>query len=147
VKSFVVDASVGAKWFLPAAGEPLAAEAQALLDHYTLGRVRLLVPDFFWAELGNVLWKAVGRSRITEQQAESSIAQARQLGLLMLPALDLLVEALRVALSSGRSVYDSIYVATAISGRVQLLTADERLVYATGSRYPVRWLGALPSLL
>jgi predicted nucleic acid-binding protein len=144
VKSFVVDASVAAKWFLPAAGEPLASEAEELLDHYTQGRVRFLVPDLFWAELGNVLWKAATRGRITAQQAERSIARARQLGLLALPSVDLLVQALTVAFASGRSVYDSIYVAAAIAGRVDLLTADERLVSATGARFPVRWLGALP---
>lgn len=147
MKSFVVDASVGAKWFLPATGEPLAREAQDLLDHYTRGQIRLLVPDLFWAELGNVLWKAAVQGRITQSEAEASIANARQLGLLALPVVDLLMQALTVAFASGRSVYDSTYVAAAIRGKVQLLTADERLVNAVGARFPVRWLGALPSVL
>lgn len=147
MKTFVVDASVGAKWFLPARDEPLASEAQRLLDHYTRGRVRLLIPDLFWAELGNVLWKAATRGRITQLGAEGAVAKARQLGMLILPSVDLLAQALTVALSSGRSVYDSIYVAAAIAERVQLLTADERLVNATGARFPVRWLGALPGIV
>jgi predicted nucleic acid-binding protein len=85
MKSFVVDASVGAKWFLPATGEPLAAEAQALLDHYTLGRVRLLVPDFFWAELGNVLWNVVGslnnrlRARLHRRASWDSLCGLRSI--------------------------------------------------------------------
>ena len=62
-------------------------------------------------------------------------------------AADLLVQALPVAFSSGRSVYHSIYITAAITERVQLLSADERLFLATGARFPVRGLGALPNLL
>jgi predicted nucleic acid-binding protein len=147
VKSFVVDASVGAKWFLPATGEPLASEAQEVLDHYTRGQIRILVPHLFWAELGSVLWKAAMRGRITQPAAEASITKAQRLGLMALPTVNLLAQALGVGFAAGRSVYDSIYVAAAMAERVQLLTADERLVNATGARFPVRWLGALPSIL
>ena len=147
MKSFVVDASVAAKWCLPATGEPLAVEAQELLDQYARGRIGLVVPDLFWAELGNVLWKAVRQNRVTERDAEASIVRVRQLGLLVVPAANLLVEALTVALSSGRSVYDCLYIVTAMAKRVLLLTADERLVNATGVRFPVQWLGALPGIL
>jgi predicted nucleic acid-binding protein len=147
VKSFVVDASVGAKWFLPAAAEPLASEAQRLLELYTQGQVRLLVPDLFWPELGNILWKATLQGRITQQDAESSVARACQLGLLVLPSVDLVAQALTLAVASRRTVYDSVYIAAAMSESVPFLTADERLVNATGARLPVRWLGALPGLL
>ena len=143
----MVDASVAAKWFLPAAGEPLTQEAEELLDYYVREQIRLLVPDLFWSELGNVLWKAVARRRITQEHAESSMGKARQLQLPVLPGVDLISPALTLALASGRSVYDSMYITAAMSKGVQLLTADERLVHATGSRFPVRWLGALPSVL
>jgi predicted nucleic acid-binding protein len=36
-----------------------------------------------------------------------------------------------------------MYIAAAIEKSVDLVTADEKLVNATGSRFPVRWLGAL----
>lgn len=147
MKTFVVDASVAAKWFLPAAGESLTREAEQLLDYYLREQIRLLVPDLFWAELGNVLWKAVARLRITQEHAESSVEKARQLQLPVLPGIDLISPALTLALASGRSVYDSMYIAAAMSESAQLLTADERLVNATGARFPVRWLGALPSIL
>lgn len=147
MKSFVVDASVAAKWCLPATGEPLAVEAQELLDQHARGRIGLVVPDLFWAELGNVLWKAVRQNRVTERDAEASMVRVRQLGLLVVPAANLLVEALTAALRSGRSVYDCLYIVTAMAKRVLLLTADERLVNATGVRFPVRWLGALPGIL
>ena len=114
MKTLVLDASVAAKWFLPAAGEPLTSEAQDLLARFTRGRIRFLVPDLFWPELGSVLWKAAAYGRITKPHAEKSIALARQLGLLILPGVDLIERALSLALESGRSVYDSMYIAAAI---------------------------------
>jgi predicted nucleic acid-binding protein len=57
----------------------------------------------------------------------------------------LLEQALQIAMACDRSFYDSLYVAVAVSAKAELITADERLVNALGSRFPVRWLGALPS--
>ena len=50
--AYVLDASVAAKWFLPAAHETLADEAMRVLDAYVAGQLRLLVPDLFWPEFG-----------------------------------------------------------------------------------------------
>ena len=57
--AYVLDASVAAKWFLHPVRETLTSEALQLLHEYVAGRVRLPVPDLFWSEFGNVLWKAV----------------------------------------------------------------------------------------
>jgi predicted nucleic acid-binding protein len=70
---FVMDASVAAKWFLPPSGEPLSAEARNLLSTYADGRVRFAVPDLFWAECANILWKAVRQGRWTVRSAQASI--------------------------------------------------------------------------
>lgn len=146
MKTFVVDASVAAKWFLPAAGEPLTREAEDLLSSCLREQIRLCVPDLFWAELGNLLWKAVVQRRITQEHAEKSIAKAIQLQLSVLRAVDLISHAVVLALASDRSVYDSLYIAAAMSRGVEFLTADERLVNAIGARFPVRWLGAVPNV-
>jgi predicted nucleic acid-binding protein len=58
----------------------------------------------------------------------------------------LLEDAFALAHAHGRTVYDAIYLALAIESGRELLTADERLVNALGTRYPVRWLGALMPL-
>jgi predicted nucleic acid-binding protein len=147
MKTFVVDTSVGAKWFLPRANESLSGEAETLLDSYTRGQADLLVPDLFWAELGNVLWIAVRHHRITPQQAEVSLTKAQHLGLIVVGSLELLSAAFPVALAADRSFYDSLYVAVALLAKADLVTADERLANAMSPRFPVRWLGALATYL
>jgi predicted nucleic acid-binding protein len=49
---------------------------------------------------------------------------------------------MRIALDFDRTVYDSAYIALAVATGSELITADERLVNALGSRFPVRWLGS-----
>jgi predicted nucleic acid-binding protein len=51
--------------------------------------------------------------------------------------------AIRLALNTGRPAYDAFYVTLAVITGLNLLTADERLVNALGSRFPVIWLGRL----
>jgi predicted nucleic acid-binding protein len=63
VTACVIDASVAAKWFLPASGETLTTEALGMLESYAEGRLRLLAPDLFWPEFGNILWKAARHVR------------------------------------------------------------------------------------
>jgi len=58
-----------------------------------------------------------------------------------IPTSDLLVQALQIAVVCDRTFYDSLYVALAVATKTELVTADERLVNALGSRFPVRWLG------
>ena len=138
----VVDASVAAKWLLPAAGEGLLEQANRLAALHVRRELQLLAPDLIQAEIGNVLWKAVRRNRISQAEAENSLRQFTALSIQVVPTSDLLIQALRIAVTFERSFYDSLYVALAMSTKTELITADERLVNALGSRFPVRWLGA-----
>jgi predicted nucleic acid-binding protein len=81
VSLVVIDPSVAAKWFLPAGGETLTDEALELLGRYAKGEVRFVVPDLFWAEFGNILWKATRLGRLTEAAADSAIGAMRDRGL------------------------------------------------------------------
>ena len=140
---FLVDASVGAKWAAPELIEPLADRANVFLRKYTAGSIRILVPDLFWLEIGSALWKAARRGTITPALAQRSICAMIDHGFPTLPTKAVLPEALKIAVDFGRTVYDSSYVALAVATGSQLITADERLVNALGSRFPVRWLGAI----
>jgi predicted nucleic acid-binding protein len=143
VSLFVVDASVAAKWFLPAEGETLTDEALELLYRYTTGQIRLIVPDLFWSEFANILWKAVRQGRWTKDAADTAIAAMKDRNLPTVPSLALLEAAFAIANAFQRTVYDSLYVALAISSKAQLLTADERLARALAATLPVKWLGSL----
>jgi len=143
VSLFVIDASVAAKWFLPAANEPLTDEALELLKQYANGRVRFVVPDLFWAEFGNVLWKAVRQGRWSREAAEAAITAMKKRDLPTVSSLDLLEAAFAIADAFQRTVYDSLYVALAISSKAVMVTADERLAHALAASLPVKWLRSL----
>jgi predicted nucleic acid-binding protein len=138
----VLDASVAAKWFLPPRDEQLVSEALKLFRDYDAGRVRLIVPDLFWVEFGSIARKAVRRQRWSQSEADTAVTRVRELELESFDCKSLLRAAFNIASVGGRSVYDAIYVALATETRSTMITADERLVNALGSRFPVRWLGA-----
>jgi predicted nucleic acid-binding protein len=139
----VIDASVAAKWFLPPAHETLTDEAVQLLEGYVKGHTRFLVPDLFWPEFGNILWKAVRLGRITRQSAEDALVALEERKIPTAPTSPLLRDALAIATTFDRTVYDSTYVALAEASKMPLVTADERLVNALAARFSVRWLGSL----
>jgi len=143
VTTVVVDASVAVKWCLPSLREELVPEAVELLASSRRDEVRFLVPDLFWVELANVLWKAVRRNEISPSNAASAISFVRDLDITTIPSFDLVPEALHLAIGHGRTAYDSLYVALAMESKAQLITADERLANALAARFPVKWLGAV----
>ncbi len=55
----VVDASVAAKWLLT---EALSPKAVGLVQPDN----ELVVPDLFWAEVGNILWKKVRAGELAD---------------------------------------------------------------------------------
>jgi predicted nucleic acid-binding protein len=141
--AFVIDASVAAKWCLPSAGESYVLQATQLLGTHSRGHIRFLVPDLFWAELGNVMWKALRKGRTAAPAATSALALVRGLSIPTVSSADLLPDALEIALAHRRSVYDSLYVALALLSASEMITADEHLANALAARLPVKWLGAL----
>jgi predicted nucleic acid-binding protein len=140
---FIIDASVAAKWFLPPSGEPLADEALQLFAGYADGRFRLAVPDLFWAECANILWKAVRQGRCSRKTAEEAILALKIRNLPTTSSLALIEDAFSIAATFERTVHDSLYVALAIRLRANLITADERLANSLAAYLPVKWLGSV----
>ncbi len=139
----VVDASVAAKWCLPAKDEPLSDAADHLLRRYAKGEIQFVVPDLFWAELANLLWKAVRQGRCAKAAAETALTALQDRRLPTVSSLDLLDLAFAIATAFDRTVYDSLYLALAVHSKAQLITADERLANALAAQLPVKWLGAV----
>ncbi len=140
---FVADVSVAAKWVLRGPEEQLVPEAREFLRRLVAGEMQVIVPDFFWVELGNVLWKAVRAGRCTPMVAASGMHEVKQQGLVTASSHALIDAALDIAIRFDRTVYDSIYVALAQRRGAHLITADERLANALAARFPVKWLGAI----
>lgn len=143
MKTLVIDASVAAKWFLPSAHEPLSSEALDLLNQYGAGTLRFLVPDLFWAEIGNIFWKAARLQRWTNKDAEDALRVIRHRHIPTVSTAVLIEDALSLGIVFDRTVYDSLYVALALTSKTHLVTADERLANALAAHLPVKWLGAL----
>ena len=134
---YVVDANVVAKWFVP---ERLSEEAVRLLDE----RHELASPDLLWPELGSVLWKKARAGQLTRQETARIVQALNRFPVTVFPSRLVLDGALEIALETGRSVYDSVYVALAVALECRLVTADERLVNALAGgslASHVLWLG------
>jgi predicted nucleic acid-binding protein len=138
--SYVLDASVAAKWFLPGADEPLSNEALRLLRSYADGQVSFLVPDLFFPEFSNVLSEAERRGRCSVATADVALSEVLRGGFPIFPSSPLIQPAIQIARTFDRPVYDCIYVALAIETNTHLVTADEKLANALPGM-PVTWLG------
>jgi predicted nucleic acid-binding protein len=140
--ALVLDASVALKWAIPSAQETLTSESLQLLQRYVAGEINFIVPDVFWVEIGNVMWKGVRQRRWPQTAAENAASAIRERDFFTVSSLVLLPEALWIAFVHNRSVYDCLYIALAIQFKIEMVTADERLANATAARLPVKWLGA-----
>jgi predicted nucleic acid-binding protein len=123
MNEFVVDASVAIKWFIPEVHE---IEAKRFLDPNNV----LFAPDLLSSEFGNILWKKVRRGEITDGEAQRIAAELQDAPLVFVSALDLLTDALRIATATGRTVYDSMYIAVAVARNCRPVTADRKLYNA-----------------
>lgn len=139
----VLDASVAILWAVPPASSLLVESSLRLLRRYVEREVEFVVPDLFWPEVASALCKGVRQKRWRREEAEEGIRDIAEYNFDTVSSLSLLEEALPIALKFGISVYDCLYVGLALQGKIDLITADERLVNALGTRYPVKWLGAL----
>jgi predicted nucleic acid-binding protein len=142
LNSYVLDASVAAKWFLPAADEPLTAEALRLLRLYAKAQIGLLVPDLFFPEFSNIFWKAERRGRCNAATADTAVSEILRGRFPTFPTSPLIAPAIQIARTFGRTVYDCVYVALAVETNTHLVTADEKLANSLPGM-PVTWLGLI----
>jgi predicted nucleic acid-binding protein len=139
----VVDASVGIKLFLD---EPLSERADALFDHLADDLpARFYVPDLFFIECANILWKYASYHGYPHEDAQQDVNDLRDLSLHAVPTQELVEAALPIALDRGITAYDASYVALAERLALPLVTADEPLARRlAATEYDVRWLGNWP---
>ena len=141
----VVDASVGIKLCIM---EPQSDVADALFASAAASPpVELYVPDLFYVECANILWKHVQRSGHPPDKARRDIQQLRTLRLHRTLTADLAADALQIALDHTISAYDACYVALSCRVGVPLVTADESLIRKlVGAPFSIQRLADLPPL-
>ena len=137
---FVVDASVGIKWFVP---ELLSPEAVVFRN----AGHDLHVPAFFDVEVTNIVWKKLQRGELSRQDADDIVRQLATLPVTRHFESSILVPALDLADKAKRTVYDCLYLALAEQIGGVMMTADEKLansLAATPWAPLIQYLGAVP---
>ena len=131
---YVVDASVGIKWFLP----EIHSEAAGRLP---LLNASLHVPAFFHLELGNILSKRIRRDELAPEEGKAILNELQRLPLQKHSNERLMNSAFVLAMQTRRSFYDCLYLALAEALDGQVVTADRKLCESlAGSRYGKRML-------
>lgn len=125
--SLVLDPSVAIKWYVNEEDSQIAVGFQKWIQETT---GRLIVPPLFFDEIANVLWKKETlRKEIFPKAAKQILWEILQLPLqVYLDRHEMLPKALEIATNARISIYDAIYLATAIQNQAIFITADDRLV-------------------
>lgn len=133
-----IDASVGAKWYLE---DKANQAALALLEKWTLGSIRIFVPDIFFYEIGNTLSVAVRRQRLPEAAALRSLDILRRLQLETVDIRPEMGSTLAFSRRFGLSFYDAAYLAAAESRAAPLITCNKKLLGAVAPE--LKWVVGL----
>ncbi len=134
----VVDTSVGIKQFIP---DPVSSKVVELFTHLANPQTEIFVPDLFYIESANTLWKYVRAGRYTAAEVQADLASLKALPLRVVSTADLMEDAVSIGLAYGISAYDACYVALSQQVSATLLTLDQKLVRAlAAAAYDVRSL-------
>jgi predicted nucleic acid-binding protein len=139
----IIDASVGIKLFLV---EPLSDRADALFAHLMDDPPsQFYVPDLFFIECTNILWKYVQRFGYSADAARQNVADLARLPLQTISTAALVEAALDLSVEHGSTAYDSAYISLAQQLSLPFVTAAEALVRRFGNTgLDVRFLGDWP---
>jgi len=122
-----VDTSVCVKQFIP---DPLTTKVNQLFAHLAYSQTEIFVPDLFYIECTNVLWKYARAGRYNVSLIQGNLASLKAFPLRVVSTADLMADAVIVALNYGISAYDGSYVALSQQVGATLLTVDAKLVRA-----------------
>jgi predicted nucleic acid-binding protein len=124
----VVDASVGIKLFVD---EAYSEQAHRLFEKLSIDPpVELHVPDLFFIECANILWKYTLRYKRPVEDSLADLADLGRLALRVTSTADLMEDALSLAVQTGLTAYDACYANLARRLDMPLVTADEPLCRA-----------------
>ncbi len=137
MSSFVVDASVVAKWFVE---EEHGNAALSVLKEMN----SLHAPDFLLLEMDNIIWKWSRRGVVCDEEGSELRDAFRRYPIQYHPFVSFRDSAFAIANQVRQSVYDSLYVALAALLNARMVTADHKLYEGVrNSRYKkhILWIG------
>lgn len=123
MSTFVVDASVVIKWFVPEVHSDAARRLLASSHQY-------VAPDLLFAETASAIWKKIRRGDLSSEHGQRLVTDIGRIAVETVPCRSLAVDAHALATATGRTVYDAMYLALAVRLETRMITADERLVSA-----------------
>jgi len=129
----VLDASVALSWVLPGEDSNLTLPLRDRAAE--IPGFELFVPPLFYFEIGNALWAARRRKRISRATAEQALEAILDFNFTLLmpdPA-----KCLQIALDHDLSVYDAAYLAVAL-GKTKLLWTIDRTLAKTARNLKIR---------
>ncbi len=132
--TLVIDASVAIKWSVPESG---SEEALALLSR------RLVAPELFLAETGNLLSRKVRRGELGAVQSRLAFEEVRR-KVSVFGGATLASAAFELSLALHHSIYDCWYLAGADALGLPFVTADAIVaakVRASGASTRIYLLG------
>ncbi len=122
---YVVDASVGVKWFIE---EEYSKEADDLLADFANGYVDLIAPKLFIIEFCNAIRKYVVRGHLKAMLAGGYVEKMCEVPISYVEIdWNLVKKAYRKAVELGITVYDALYVVIANEKNGAIITADNKL--------------------
>lgn len=125
IENCVIDAGVGIKLFL---AEPDSKIVERLFTRLAEEpEARFYVPDLFFIECANVLWKYARRFNYPVDNARNDLLDLQELDLIVVSTVDLLPAAFELAVEHDITAYDACYVSLAKLLGLPLVTADLKL--------------------
>lgn len=138
----VIDASVSIKQFIP---DPLSDKVKQLFSYLDQPETAFFVPDLFYIESTNIIWKYVRATPYEATEAVRDLERLKSLSLQVVSTVDLMEEAFQIALNQNISAYDAAYVTLSSRVNAPLLTQDRKLFNAlASSSYDVQFFADFP---
>jgi predicted nucleic acid-binding protein len=122
----VIDASAGIQLFIEEEQSQAVTAIFARLDGDQ--PISLHVPDLFFIECANILWKWTRRTGSASEESQAHLADLGRLALATTPTADLMEAAFALATQTSLTTYDACYLALAGWEEATLLTNDTDLL-------------------
>lgn len=121
----VIDTSALIRLYVP--DGPVPDGLEAAIDDAWKGDGALLVPELALAEAAQVLWKKEQQGYLSAEEVETILEAILDLPFEALGHRGLLIDAVALARQNTLTVYDALFLATALSRKATLITADAAL--------------------